>query len=141
MGPDLDPAETVALSCDHDTYAALAVVPFTRTTDAEVKAVPLIVTTVPAEPLAGENDVMVGTTLKVVVEADPAGVVILTLPVSAPVGAAVTIWLYEFTEKAAGTLPNITDVAPANAEPETTMFVPTTPFVGDIAVMLGFTAN
>jgi hypothetical protein len=60
------------------------------------KFVPLMVTTVPATPIVGENPVMVGadeaTTNDVPLVAEPLGVVTAMAPVVAPAGTVVTIW-------------------------------------------------
>ena len=68
----------------------LALTPLNRTAVAPVKFVPLIVTVLPANPLAGVKLVIVGagaTTVKLVaLVAVPPGVVTLSGPVVAPAG-------------------------------------------------------
>jgi hypothetical protein len=78
----------------------VADVPLNFTAVAPVKAVPLIVTLVPTDPLVGVNPVMVGGTVTVKVPllvAVPAGVVTLIVPVVAPAGTGAVIWVSEST--------------------------------------------
>ena len=67
-----------------------AAVPLNLTAVAPVKVRPVIVTTVPAAPLAGVKLVIVGATVKLLaLVAVPAGVVTLKGPVVAPGGTVV----------------------------------------------------
>jgi hypothetical protein len=71
-----------------DTTENAADAPLNVTAVAPVKLVPLIVTTVPAAPLAGAKLAIVGTARKLVsLVAVPAGVVTLSGPVVTPAGA------------------------------------------------------
>ena len=60
MRPVVAPAGTVALICADDTTVKLAEVPLNVTDVAPPKPLPLIVTVVPTEPLAGENEEITG---------------------------------------------------------------------------------
>ena len=85
--PVVAPVGTVAVISMSETTVKLADFPLKVIFVACVSPVPLIVTNVPTGPLGGENDVIVGVTLKVcalVSVLDP--VVTVTEPVSAPDG-------------------------------------------------------
>jgi hypothetical protein len=70
-----------------DETVKVAAVPLTFTAVAPVKFVPLIVTTVPAGPLAGVKLAIVGATTKLLaLVAVPPGVVTLSGPDVAPAG-------------------------------------------------------
>ena len=74
---------------------------------APVKFVPVMVTVVPTTPLGGERELSVGAavafTVKLAELAEvPAGAAILILPLVAPAGTLVEIWVLETTVKVAG---------------------------------------
>jgi hypothetical protein len=137
------PAGTVAvILVAESTEKLVAVTPPNFTEVAPVKAVPLMVTTVPTGPLAGVKDVIVGAVVTVksdALVAVPPGVVTVIFPVTAPVGTlAVTRVPAPFTEKlVAATPPNFTEVAPAKPVPLIVTEVPTGPLVGEKDVMVG----
>jgi hypothetical protein len=90
-GPVVASAGTVARIVVAEVTVNVATLPANRTAVAPLKFVPLMVTLVPAGPLAGVKLVIVGalsvTTVKfVALVAVPAGVVTLSAPVVAPAG-------------------------------------------------------
>ncbi len=88
IGPVVAAEGTVALSCDEETnVTAVALVPWNLTVEPALNPTPLIVTTVPAGPLAGLKEVTdrVGVKLAAL-PLEPAGVVTATRPVTAPFG-------------------------------------------------------
>ncbi len=115
--PVVAPLGTVARSCVAETTVkAVAATPLKRTALAPEKYVPLIVTDVPTGPLVGENDVTVGATEAVTVNAaevdvDPTGVLTRTGPLVAPAGTVARISLAETSVKVADFPLNATCVA------------------------------
>src|SRR5439155_15575027 len=79
---------------------------------------PLIVTTVPAAPLEGANDVIVGRTGSVSPALVPAGVVTVRLPVTAPAGKVALSWSALSTPNEIAAAPSLRAVAPVRFEPE-----------------------
>ena len=78
----------------------------------------------------------------VLLDPDPPGVVTLILPLAPQQGTVAVICEYESTEKlVAGTLLNVTAVAPVNAVPAITTDVPTGPLVGEKLETVGCTRN
>ena len=79
-----------------------------KSTDvAPVKFVPVMVTVVPTTPPGGEREVSVGAAVAFTVKlaelaAAPTGVAILILPLVAPAGTLVEIWVLETTVNVAG---------------------------------------
>ena len=61
MVPEVAPIGTVAVMVVSFTTTNAALVPLNFTEEEELNPVPLMVTTVPIEPLAGKNDVIIGT--------------------------------------------------------------------------------
>jgi hypothetical protein len=139
--PVVAPAGTVAVIFVLEvTVKVVAEVPLKLTAVLPVRFVPLMVTTVPTGPLAGENEVKVGggATLNVLVAAPP-GVVTVNEPVTAPVGTVVLIWVSEITLKVAVLLlKNLTDVVPVKLVPLIVTGRPMAPLDGDSEVMAGF---
>src|SRR5205085_3758339 len=88
--PLVAPVGTVALICVSEfTVNVVAAVPLKLTPVAPVKPVPVRVTLVPAGPLTGVNEVMLGTTVTVKLVAlvpVPAAFVTVIFPLAAPVG-------------------------------------------------------
>ena len=85
---------------------------------APVKALPLIVTMVPALPEVGLNEERAGITPKLVeLVLLPSGVVTVTGPVSAPDGTVAVIVVSDTTVNAAARLLKVTEVAPVKALP------------------------
>jgi len=105
MGPVAPRAGTVVLTVPELLTVNVAATPPNETAVAPVKLVPVIVTPVPAGPLAGAKEVMAGVTVKrVVVTKGPLpGVVTVIGPVLAPAGTDVVIVPEGFTVKVAAT--------------------------------------
>jgi hypothetical protein len=88
-GPVVAPAGTVAWIVVAEFTVKLAALPLNPTAVAPVKFVPVMVTTVPAGPLAGVKLVIAGATVKLpALVAVPPGAVTLSGPVVAPAGTA-----------------------------------------------------
>jgi hypothetical protein len=122
----------------------LAVVPLNRTLVAPPKFVPVIVTGVPAGPLAGAKESMVGAGMNVKslsLMAVPPGVVMLIFPVVAPAGTDVSIRVPEATVKLAGVPLNRTLMAPPKSVPEIVTEAPTGPLTGAKEAMVGAGMN
>ena len=110
-----------------------------------MKLVPVIVIDVPAPPLAGVNEVIVGTGINVNPANDtiPPGVVTLTLP-DAPVPTTAVMLVDELTvNEIAATPPKLTAVAPIKLVPVIVTDNPATPLVGvnDVIVGAGINVN
>jgi hypothetical protein len=127
----------VVIRVSDDTVNVADVPPPNVTLVAPVKAVPLIVTAVPALPLVGLNDVIrgAGTDDVVTVKADalvalPPGAVTLIGPLVAPLGTVAVICASESTVNVAAVPLNATDVAPVNPPPLNVTDVPLAPLVG-----------
>src|SRR6478672_11601692 len=100
-----------------------------------VKVVPVIVTPVPTEPVAGAKEVMAGVTVKrVLVTKGPPGVVMVMGPVVAPAGTDVVIVPEASTVKAADTPLNETAAAPV--KPVIVTLVPVGPKIGENGLKL-----
>jgi len=91
----------------------------------------------PAEPLIGENDVIVGNGLKFELDAEPAGVVTVILPVVASTGTVAVICVAELTVKLAFATSKATEVAPRKLLPVSTAFVPAGPLFGESPAIFG----
>jgi hypothetical protein len=106
-----------------------------------VKPDPEIVTVVPGEPEAGENEAIDGaapvTANEIEVEAVPEGVVTLIGPLVAPAGTDVWIRVVEMTLNTAEVPLNETAVAPAKLDPVSVTVVPGVPEVGATDVTMG----
>src|ERR1043166_6562973 len=116
-----------------------AATPLKFTALAPVKFVPVIVTLVPAGPLAGEKLVIVGGTRKFAeLVAVPPAVVTLNGPVVTPAGAVAWIVVSEATEKLPAAVPlNFTAVAPVKFVPVIVTLVPAAPLVGVKLAIVG----
>jgi len=100
--PEVVPAGTTATRCVGDeTVVELAAVPLKETlVEPTTKFVPLTVTLVPAAPLTGVKDVMVGGAMNVNAVAlvpVPAAVVTVIGPELAVAGTVAVIWVGEST--------------------------------------------
>jgi hypothetical protein len=143
--PVTAPAGTVAVICVAELTAKLvAATPPNRTDVAPLNPVPVIVTTVPAFPLVGEKEVIVGAWAPVTVNfvalvPVPLGVVTLILPVVASVGTVAVIRVSALNVKPAPTLPNFTEFTPVKPDPVIVTTVPTGPLVGEKLVIFGVT--
>ncbi len=139
--PVTAPVGTVAVICVEELTVKLADTPPNFAEVAPVKFVPMIVTTVPALPLAGENEVMVGAPVVTVkffeLVALPAGVVTVIFPVVAPDGTVAVILPEVLTVKEAETPLNFTEVAPVKFDPLIVTEVPTGPLVGEKLEIVG----
>src|SRR4030095_2127192 len=106
---------------------------------APVKLVPVIVIDVPVPPLDGVKEVIVGRGINVkpAIDAVPAGVVTLTLPVT-PVPTTAVILVAELTvNEEAATPPKFTAVVPAKLFPVIVIDVPVPPLDGVNDVIVG----
>jgi hypothetical protein len=106
---------------------------------APVKLVPVIITVVPAMPVAGVKLVILGSTLKfVALVAVPAALTMLSLPVVAPTGTSAAIDVAETTVKFVALMPlNLTAAAPLKLVPVIVTLVPTAPLAGVKEVIVG----
>jgi hypothetical protein len=115
-----------------------AEVPLKATVVAPVKALPAIVTVVPALPEEGVKEETVGITPKVVgLAALPAGVATVMLPVSAPEGTVAVMVESETALNVAAVLLKLTPVVPVKALPLMVTEDPTVAEAGETPVMLG----
>jgi hypothetical protein len=144
IGPVLAPVGTTAVIWVEElTVKLVEATPPNFTEVVPVKFVPTIVTEVPAGPLVGENEVIVGEPAGVTVKFDelvavPPGVVRLILPVCAPEGTTAVIWVFELTVKVVALVfLNFTSVAPVRLVPVMTTEVPTGPLIGTKEVIVG----
>ena len=137
------PVGTVALICVLETsvIAPVAVGDPNAILVTPLNVFPVIVTTVPAAPLDGANDVIVGRTPKLTtLVAVPAGVVTVIFAVSAPAGTCAVIWKSSSTVNVeSATVPNLTDVAPVNDVPMIVTVSPTSPDSAERPVIAGVT--
>jgi len=116
-----------------------AAVPLKETAGA-ANPVPLMVTLVPAGPLAGEKPEIVGTWTTVKVDglvATPPGVVTETNPVVAAAGTIAVIANAVSPVIVAAAPLNVTDVAPLRFVPEIVTAVPVGPVAGARPVIVG----
>lgn len=132
MGPVVLPKGTVVVTVPELLTVNVATLPPKKTPLAPVKFVPVIVTPVPAGPLAGVKDTMAGVTVKrvVVFKGPLPGVVTVMGPVVAPPGTVVAIVPEGLTVNVDATPLNETAVAPVKAVPVIVTPVPTGPKVG-----------
>jgi hypothetical protein len=137
IGPLVAPEGTVAVICVSELTVYDAAVPLKVTDVAPVRALPVIVTDVPAGPLVGEKELIEGAGEAVTVKTDgfvvavPPPVVTAIGPVDAPDGTVAVICVSEFTTYEATAPLNVTDVAPVKAVPVIVTDVPTGPLVGE----------
>jgi hypothetical protein len=146
IGPVVAPVGTTAVICVAElTVKLVAAVVLNSTWVAPVRFVPVITTDVPAGPLVGENDVIVGpggdpvTSKLYSLVSVPPGVVTVILPSTAPVGTATVICVPsgDQVKLVWSTPPNSTSVAPTNFEPLTVTLVPTGPLGGEKDEIVG----
>jgi len=102
-----------------------------------VKFVPVRVTVQPADPLAGENELIVGTApdstvngVPLKLQPVPQGAVTLSEPVGAPPGTVAVICVSESSVKLAAARLNATRVAPVKFVPLIVTAVPAGPLLG-----------
>jgi len=139
IGPVVAPAGTSARIEVAESTMKAALTVLKATAVAPVKLVPVIVTTVPAGPLAGVKLVMVGadTVKLVLLVAVPPGVVTRIGPVVAPAGASARIEVAESTMKPALTVLKLTAVVPVKLVPVIVTAVPTGPLAGVKLAIVG----
>src|SRR5262245_20797583 len=135
------PAGTVVSIRVFDATLKIATTPLKVTLVAPARSAPVIVTFVPTVPLVGANEVIVGaggmTVKSPALVAVPPGVVTVILPLVAPTGTDVLIWVPEATVKVANVPLNFTTVAPTKLVPVIVTAAPTRPLVGLNEVMVG----
>jgi hypothetical protein len=143
IGPLVAPAGTVAVTCESLTTENDAAVPLNFTKLAPVKLAPVTVTDVPAAPLAGENDEIVGAAatvdtvkLAVLVPVPPALVTEIG-PVVAPVGTVAVTCVSLLMVNVAAVPLNFTEVAPVKPVPVTVTDDPTAPLAGENPLTVG----
>jgi hypothetical protein len=139
--PVVAPLGTTAVTLVLETDVNAAAVPLNFTEVTPVKFVPWIVTVVPTLPFTGLKLEIVGpvlVTVKLVLLVPvPEGVVIVILPVVAPVGTtAVTCPLFRNVNEA-GVLLNFTEFTPVKFVPWIVTVVPTLPLAGLKLVIVG----
>jgi hypothetical protein len=115
--------------------------PLKSTALAPVKLAPAIVTVVPGDPEVGENELITAatpvTSNEDTLAAVPDGVVTLIVPLVAPDGTDVWIWVPEMTLNTAASPLNATAVVPAKFDPVSVTIVPGVPDVGANDVTAG----
>jgi hypothetical protein len=122
---------TVALIDVGETNRKLAVIPPNFTAVTPVNVVPVIVTLVPALPVAGVKLVMVGKTRKLLVLVSVVvPLIMLIRPVVAAAGTMAVMALSETIVNVAVTALNLTAVAPVKPLPLIDTVVPTGPLAG-----------
>lgn len=137
--PDAPAATTAVMLLAETTLKEVAAVPPKLTAVAPVKLLPVIVTTAPAAAEPGVNDDITGAGMKVnpAREAEPPGVVTLTLP-DAPLASTALMDVAEFTtNEAADVPPKLTEVAPVNFVPVMVTIAPAPAESGVNEVILG----
>jgi hypothetical protein len=137
IAPDV--AATAVTLVAETTVNKVAVVPPKLTAVAPVKLVPVIVTVVPAMPLVGVNDVIVGEGINVkpALVAVPPAVVTDTFP-DAPASTTAMMLVADTTiNEAAAVPPKLTAVVPVKFVPVIVTVVPAEPPVGVKFVIVG----
>lgn len=143
IGPLVAPAGTVAVTCVALSTVNDAAAPLNVTALASVKPVPVTVTRVPAVPLVGENDEIVGAaapgdTVKLAVLAPvPPAFVTEIGPVVAPAGTVAVSCVALLTLNDAAVPLNFTALAPVKLVPVTITDVPAAPLVGENPLTVG----
>ena len=140
IGPDVAPVGTGTTIFVAASLVGFAVVPLNSTV-APPRFVPVIVTTAPIGPAAGENAVIVGPTTKLdFVVAVPPAVVIVIGPVIAPAGTA-TVILVAVSLVGVAAVPLNFTVAVARFVPVMVTMAPIGPAAGENAVIVGATTK
>src|SRR6266540_3388800 len=145
IGPELAPGGTVAVICVDEFTVKDAEVLLNLTPVTFVKFVPRMLTEVPAAPLMGENDAIVGAPGAVTVKfaellAVPFSVVTEIFPDVAVGGTVAEICVEEFTVNEAAAFLKLTPVTSMKFVPTIVTSVPTDPEVGENDVMVGGSA-
>ena len=107
MGPVVAAFGAITVICVSEATAKPPVAPLKATAVVPVKWAPVMLTCVPAVPLVGEKELMVGaaaplTVKLVLLTAVKPLLVTQSLPLVAPLGTLVDIWLSDNTVKAEG---------------------------------------
>jgi hypothetical protein len=120
------------------TLKKVVLMPLNFTEVTPVKPVPVIVTSIPTEPLEGVKPVMPEPIVKSLsLKAVPPGVVTLIFPVVALAGTVATIWLCTLKVIVALAPLKFTEVALAKFEPLMVTIVPAVPIFGEKSVIWG----
>jgi hypothetical protein len=147
MCPLVAPLGTFTFSWVSDVAQnVVAAVPLMLTPVVPVKFVPVSVTVQPADPLAGEKEVIVGapaeSTVKLLLlQAVPSAVFTLIQPLSAPPGTVAVICVSDTTVKLAGTRKKVSAVVPVKFVPLIVTVVPIVPLAGVNELMCGVTVK
>jgi len=114
-------------------------VPLKVTLVALVKAVPVIVTAVPSDPLVGEKEAISGFTVKLAeLVAVPTVLVMLIGPLAVPLDTLALSWVSEFPLTKVDAVPlNFTTVTPVKWVPVMVTVVPTGPLRGEKELIVG----
>jgi len=140
--PVVAPEGTVAVILVVVLRVKVAETPLNFTAEALLKVLPLMVTLVPTGPDPGEKLVIVGGTRKEAeLEAAPAALVTLILPVVAPDGTVAVICVAELMVKVAPVVLKATALAVSKLLPVMTTEAPDTPLPGVKPVTVGGTAT
>ena len=116
--PVVAPPGTLVEICVLETTVKVADVPLKVTRLAFTKPKPLIVTGVPSDPLVGEKELILNTTVKLVeLVAVPAELVTVIGPLVVPLGTVALIWVSELTVKVADVPLKCTAVVPVKPVP------------------------
>jgi hypothetical protein len=144
IGPLVALDGTCEVICVSELTMYAAAVPLNATLVAPLKPVPLIVTSVPAEPDVGVKPLTTGCgggeplTVKLVEDVPvPCGVVTLIGPLVAPDGTLAEMLVSELSANAAAVPLNVTLVAPVKYEPVIVTASPTFPLVGEKSLTIG----
>jgi hypothetical protein len=147
IGPLIAPLDIFTLSWVSDVAQnVVTAVPLMLTALVPVKFVPVSVTVQPADPLAGEKEVIVGAPAEIaakllLLQAVPSAVFTLIQPLSAPPGTVAVICVSDTTVKLAGTRKKVTAVAPVRFVPVIVTVVPIVPLAGVNELMWGVTVK
>jgi hypothetical protein len=134
IGPEVASTGMTARRLVSDSTVYEVAAPFTVTSVAVVKPVPVTVTVIPPSPLVGliaETDGGGTTVKRTALVTAPAGAVRVTGPVMAPTGTLAVTWVSDTTVKVvAATPPKLTAVAPVRPMPSMVTVVFSGPLAG-----------
>lgn len=141
MVPVVAPVGTDVLMSESSVTVKVGwLVPLNATAEAPVSPVPVIVTAVPTNPLVGLKPVIVGVGDASTVNAAfalPPGAVTVIVPLVAPAGTIVLIWVSPLSVKVAPVVLNVTPDVPVNPDPVITTPAPITAWLGLTFVIEG----
>ena len=136
--PVVAPPGTLVVICVLETTVKVAAVPLKVTRVAPVKPKPEIVTGVPSDPLVGEKELILNTTVKLVeLVAVPAELVTVIGPLVAPLGTVALSWVSELTVKVAAVPLKCAAVVPVKPVPVMVTVCPTPPLWGEKELIMG----